>query len=307
LLATVLRNCGRRVWLGGNIGVSLLAELPTMLPSDVVVLELSSFQLAHLSPQARMPAVAIVTSCTANHLDWHGSLADYVAAKQRLISRLPQHGALVLGPMAHELSAWAALTDCRLLLSPQLPAPELPSLNIPGQHNRSNAACVVAAARHLGCDLPTIHAAVAQFQGLAHRLEIVANRSGRRVYNDSKATSPAAAAAALSAVPGPVWWLAGGHPKGADFTSLAEQAVRRARGAAIFGAARGQLAAALAKADAQFPLYVVEHMREALDWCWRQSSAGDAILLSPGCASYDQYVDYADRGNRFVALIRDLD
>ncbi len=200
-----------------------------MRPADIVVLELSSFQLANLSAAARMPGMAIVTNCTANHLDWHGSMAAYIAAKQRLVRGLPERGALILSPSAEELDTWSSLTEARILLGPGMSAPELPGLRIAGDHNRANAACVVAAALELGCDLSTAMRVLAEFSGLKHRLQLVATLLGRRVYNDSKATSAAAAQAALTAVPGPTWWLAGGLAKGVEFGPLAKHVVRCAR------------------------------------------------------------------------------
>jgi UDP-N-acetylmuramoylalanine--D-glutamate ligase len=306
MLAAVLWACDRRAWLGGNIGASLLGDLPVIRPADVVVLELSSFQLASLSPAARMPGMAIVTNCTPNHLDWHGSMAAYVAAKQRLVRGLTARGALVLGPSAAELDAWASLAEARILLRPGMSVPELPALRIAGDHNRANAACVAAAALDLGCERSTAMRVLAEFSGLRHRLQLVATISGRRIYNDSKATSAAAAQAALTAVPGPTWWLAGGLAKGVEFGPLAEHVVRHARGAALFGAARESLAEALSAADRHFPVHVEARMPEALLWCWRRSASGDAILLSPACASHDQFVDYEDRGDQFVELVQRL-
>lgn len=306
LMAAMLQAGGRRTWLGGNIGTSLLADLPAMQPDDVVVLELSSFQLAQLGPAVPLPQLAVVTNCTPNHLDWHGSFADYAAAKQRLVRGLGSAGTLILGPAAPELIPWAALTRARVALSAAMPCVQLPELRVPGEHNRSNAAAALAVAVELGCPVAAARTVLAEFGGLEHRLQLVANCSGRRFYNDSKATSSAAAQAALAAVPGPIWWLAGGQAKEADFAALADQAVRRVQGAALFGASRELLATALRAADRRLPVYVTEHLRDALDWCWRQSAAGDAILLSPACASFDQFADFEDRGRRFVALVEQL-
>lgn len=306
LLAEALRSCGRRTWLGGNIGTSLLGHLAEMRADDVAVLELSSFQLAQLGPEVRLPQLAIVTNCTANHLDWHGSFAEYEASKQRLVRGLEPAGALVLGPAAAELVPWKALTRARVLLSADMPPVELPELRIAGEHNRSNAAAALVAARELGCSIAQASGAVAEFRGLEHRLQFVANLGGRRIYNDSKATSSAAAAAALAALPGPIWWLAGGQAKETDFAALAACAARHAQGAALFGASRELLAAALKAADDRFPLYVAETMREALAWCWRQSTLGDTIVLSPACASFDQFADFEDRGRQFMALVEQL-
>ena len=126
LLAEMLCASGARVWLGGNIGGSLLADLPRMRDDDAVVLELSSFQLAHLRPQARPPRVAVVTNCTPNHLDWHGDFAAYVAAKQRIATGLPKSGILALSPAAPELAGWTELGDGKVILRPGMPIERLP-------------------------------------------------------------------------------------------------------------------------------------------------------------------------------------
>jgi UDP-N-acetylmuramoylalanine--D-glutamate ligase len=161
-------------------------------------------------------------------------------------------------------------------------------------------------AEQLGAPRAAILEALARFRGLPHRLQLLATIDGRDFYNDSKATSPAAAEAALAALQGPLWWLGGGHAKGADFQALARNVTKRARGAAVFGTSRDALAAALHAADNRFPIAIVERLEEAATWCWRQSAPGDAILLSPAAASYDQFLDYADRGRAFGEFVQQL-
>jgi UDP-N-acetylmuramoylalanine--D-glutamate ligase len=176
---------------------------------------------------------------------------------------------------------------------------------LPGAHNRQNAACAAAAAAAAGIDETSIAAGLAGFRGLPHRLEPIGEVAGRRFIDDSKSTSPAATIAALEAMEGPVWLLAGGQPKGVDFGPLGEAIAARVRGAALFGEARGSLAAAIS-AHRRVELIVVETLADAVTACWRRSRPGDAILLSPGCASHDQFRDYCHRGETFRALVRGL-
>jgi UDP-N-acetylmuramoylalanine--D-glutamate ligase len=129
---------------------------------------------------------------------------------------------------------------------------------------------------------------------------------GRRIYNDSKSTSPGATIAALQAIDGPTWLLAGGNSKGATFDELSATIVERACGAAVFGTARDVLQSSILVRDTEFSVCSVETMDEALEWCWLQSRAGDAIVLSPACASHDQFLDYHHRGETFRALVREL-
>ena len=128
--------------------------------------------------------------------------------------------------------------------------------------------------------------------------------AGRRFYNDSKSTTAEATMAALNACDAPVWLLAGGHPKGADFDELARAIVSRALGAGLFGTARNALQSCLRSQSADFNTLATEHLADALAWCWRQSQPGDAILLSPACASVDQFRDFEARGEMFWRLTR---
>ncbi len=301
MLASILAAAGRRTWLGGNIGRSLLADLSRMTGDDWVVLEMSSFQLAHLSPGAPLPQVATITNCWPNHLDWHGRYEGYRAAKQRLVRDQTSGGVAVVNACDVETASWTAWLGQRA--RPSWPLERIPPLAIPGEHNRQNAACAAAAAEVVGASDSVIVAALAAFQGLEHRLQFVAEVAGRRFYNDSKSTTPRATMAALDALDEPVWLLAGGHPKGADFSDLAGAIVKGARGVGLFGTCRETLRSCIDDARTGFPCSVNEHLTAALDWCWRQSRAGDAIVLSPACASFDQFSDFEARGAMFCALV----
>ncbi len=300
MLAEILSTAGRRTWLGGNIGGSLLGELNRMTCDDWVVLELSSFQLAHLSHRARLPEISVVTNCTPNHLDWHASFDEYAAAKQRLLRR--PDGLAILNPRDPVVGSWLLSSDGRVC--PAWPLASVPPLSVPGDHNRQNAACAAAAAAVAGVEREAIIAALRGFSGLKHRIQLVAEARGRRFYDDSKATSPAATQAALATVEGPLWLLAGGVSKGTAFDGLATSIVQRARGAGLFGAARHELHARVASQSVDFPTALHATLAEALDWCLEQSAPGDAILLSPGCASFDQFRDFAERGTVFRDLAR---
>jgi len=144
------------------------------------------------------------------------------------------------------------------------------------------------------------------FRGLPHRLELVGTLEGREFFNDSMATTPESAAAALETFSDRCWLLAGGYDKGIDMSSLAIAIARHARGAAFYGAIGPRLHAQLAAMDADCPVALFESLEAAFPWCWRQSQWGDCVVLSPACASYDQFVDYRARGERFRSLVRAL-
>jgi UDP-N-acetylmuramoylalanine--D-glutamate ligase len=301
MIAAIVRASGRRTWLGGNIGRSLLPHLAEMTTDDACVLELSSFQLWHFSPDAPMPPVAVVTQCTTNHLDWHGTFDAYRKAKQRLIAEQQADGVAVLNDRDAEVAAWHSLAAGRVIA----PAYDrVPPLRVPGEHNRINAACAAAAGAAAGCAPEAIEKGLSSFGGLPQRLELFAMIDGRRFYNDSTATTPESTIAALQSLDMPVWVLAGGRSKGFSFGPLAAAIVGRARGAAFFGAARDELLQEVRNAHASFACEATETLRDALDWCWRRSRPGEAIVLSPACASSDQFRNFRQRGEHFGELVQ---
>ncbi len=301
MVAECLRAGGRRTWLGGNLGGSLLADVQRMCPDDAVVLELSSFQL-HWLREVGPPIAeaAVVTNCTPNHLDWHGNWDHYAAAKRRLIVGPRAARRVALNEADPELRNWLDNVEIARRL-PDFNVNALNTLSLPGQHNRHNAILAARVAAALDVPAAAIAAALAGFRGLEHRLQMVMEADGRRFYNDSKATTPEAALAALNSVSGPVWLLLGGVDKGGRFDDLLTATSERARGAACFGTAGPTLAAAL-RGRGGCPVQCVATLREALAWCWNLSQAGDAIVLSPACASFDQFHNYEHRGRAFCEL-----
>ena len=300
MIAAILQADGRRAWLGGNIGRSLLVELDRITAGDWVVLELSSFQLWHLGSTARMPQVAVVTGCSPNHLDWHGNYEDYIAAKQRILTCQT----VVLNAHDAEVASWGPAVKGRLL--GPVPLAEIPPLRVPGRHNRVDAACAAAAATAVGCAAAAIRAGLESFAGIAQRLEQIATIDGRTFYDDSTATTPESTVAALEALDRPVWLLAGGADKGCDFAALTTAVAENARGAAFYGAVRRMLYDRLKAGDSGIPCTAVQTMADALDWCRKGSRPGDVVLLSPGCSSRDQFRNFRHRGEHFVELVRAL-
>jgi UDP-N-acetylmuramoylalanine--D-glutamate ligase len=305
MIAAMLRADSRSTFVGGNIGHSLLGDLDTMTSDSWVVLEISSFQLAWLSRECRLPGIAVLTNFTANHLDWHGTVAHYAAAKQRLFAELGTNGVAVadlntLGP------------EWNSILPEKVVAPvadgQLPALRVPGVHNRSNAALAAATALAAGCSPAGVEAALREYEGLPHRLELVAMVAGREFYNDSMATTPESTIAAMRTFSGRCWLLIGGYDKGIDMSELLSAIPRHARGVAFYGASSSRLHEQwIAMSRSDCPSTRCETLDAGFDWCWRQSQSGEAILLSPACASYDQFVDYRARGERFRELVRTLD
>ncbi len=304
MIAAVLQADGRRTWLGGNIGGSLLDHLDEIEPDDGVVLELSSFQLGHLQPETRVPHVGVVTSFSANHLDWHANMDEYAAAKQVLLQRQRPDDLAVLNTHDRRLFSWNRLARGRLL--PLVADDVIPRLPVLGWHNRMNAACAATATLAAGCSRDAIDRGLQAFRGLPQRMELIAQIEGRTFYNDSTSTTPESTIAALESVDKPTLLLAGGHDKGFDFTEMVETIGRMAMGTALFGAVGPRLHDRLQAAHVDCLSIAVQTLDEALEWCWHNSRRGDAIILSPGCSSHDQFRNFRERGERFDELVRRL-
>jgi UDP-N-acetylmuramoylalanine--D-glutamate ligase len=324
----------RRVWVGGNLGVSLLEALETIGANDLVVLELSSFQLARTPAVCWSPHVAVITNISPNHLDWHGDFAAYVAAKLEIVRfQDPQRDAIVIGDhenLREYLAQHACSSDrksrglqsarCRdskpynlwrYALDNDTPIAihdderirwEDVQLAIPGRHNRENAAAALTVAHVLGTGAEQASAALATFEGLEHRLQRVAIRDGVTYYNDSKSTTPEAAITAMNAIESPLLIILGGYDKGSDLTPAAEIAARRARFAACIGKTGPTFVEAIRSAGGQAELFT--GLSSAVAACRERAKPGDAILLSPACASWDMFPDYRVRGDEFARLAR---
>ena len=304
MLAEILSAAGHKVWLGGNIGRSLLPKLSLIQPDDAVVLELSSFQLARLSERCRGIDLAVVTNCAPNHLDWHGTYDDYRAAKQRLLELQSVTSTTVINTEDPETSSWSSQVRGELLRP--LPDHRIPPLAIAGRHQRQNARLAAAAAQAWGANSTSIDTGLRQFAGLPHRLERIATIDDRAFYNDSLATTPESTCAALDSFDEPVWLLAGGYDKGVDLNELGRWIVRRTAGAAFYGAVGDTLLATTLQSSGDFCATRVNTLEQALEWCWQRSQPGDVVLLSPACASYDQFRDYADRAEHFRRAVARL-
>jgi len=305
MTAQLLRSDGRRAWLGGNLGGSLLPSVERMRAGDWIVLELSSFQLAHLPPETTMPRIAVVTNCTVNHLDWHKDWQSYVAAKQRILVGQPPESSVVLGRDLDEEDGWTRLAGGRRL---ELIADEhIGPLPVPGKHNRENAVCAATAALAAGCREDTLRDGLRSFTGLPGRLERIARIADRDFYNDTTATTPESTIAALGSLDGRVWLLAGGGSKGSDFSRLIDAIATTACGAAFYGEMGPRLHQSLLSRSPRLPSACCATMAEALAWCFGRSRPGDAIVLSPACTSHDQFRNFQQRGEMFVELVSSLD
>jgi UDP-N-acetylmuramoylalanine--D-glutamate ligase len=327
MIHAVLVADGRRAWLGGNIGGSLLSEVAQIAADDLVVLELSSFQLEYLQPLRPRADVAVVTNFRANHLDRHGTIDAYRAAKQLLLSWQSPRDIAVLNRDDPEVSKWPRCgrtvefgteslhRSCEqraeravvLAGSDLLFVGDQPQASFPLRQRRGptalNAAAAAAAAFAIGVDAPTIVESLNAFRGLPHRLEELGEFDGRTWVNDSKATTPEAAIAAIQAFRAPIRLIAGGADKGIDLTPLVEAI--RASGVHVY--LSGQTAKAIASQLVPHAATVARFATfdESVRAARSDSRPGDVILLSPGCASWGQFPDYRARGDHFRRLAGD--
>lgn len=297
-------------WLGGNIGRSLLDELPRIGPEDRVVLEISSFQLEALRPLRWSPRVAVFTTLTPNHLDRHPSLAHYLDAKREIYRHQGPTDTLVLGIDDPTVAALAPEARGRVVRAGADASPVDPAdVPLPGRHNLANAAMAAAAAAAAGTPPDAIATGLRGFRGLPHRLERVAVRDGVAFWNDSIATNPESVVVALDALNGPIHWIGGGAGKNLDLRPLAHRLVRRVAAAHCIGAEGPAIARLLTafRGPRRTPT-VAQHatLAEAVRAAAAACPPGGHVLLSPACASFDQFPNFAARGESFRAAVAAL-
>jgi UDP-N-acetylmuramoylalanine--D-glutamate ligase len=297
LLGAIFRAAERPVSVAGNVGRPLTGLDGVIAPDAWVVCELSSFQLEDI--HAFRPRIALLLNLTPDHLDRHETFEDYRAAKLRVFEK-QEAGDVAVVPRGFPPVGGRA-ERIEFAVDDDLPAEPL----IPGDHNRENAAAATAAARAAGIGDEAIAHALRTFAGLPHRLELIREVDGVRFVNDSKATNPAAAERAVSAYPPGLRIILGGSRKGSSYAALARTA--RMAGIAcayVIGEAADDIAEALAAQGVRF-----RHsgdLASAVRDAFADAEPGEVVLLSPACASYDQFRDFEDRGERFRRLVEAL-
>ncbi|HZR37739.1 MAG TPA: UDP-N-acetylmuramoyl-L-alanine--D-glutamate ligase [Nevskia sp.] len=336
LVGEMAREAGLHAGVGGNLGTPALDLLDPQ--ARLYVLELSSFQLE--TTETLKLAAATILNVSPDHLDRHGSVERYTAAKARIYAhaqtavvnrddRATHTGAHLArrivsfgldqpppghyGLLQHEGQTWLAAPQpggeivvgsrAQGVSSQFPPAPVLPlaALRIQGLHNAANALAALALADAAGIARDAGLRALAGFGGLPHRCEWVAERDGITWINDSKGTNVGASLAALHGLAGPLVWLGGGQGKGQDFTALRVPLQQKARAAIVFGEDAARIERDLRGA---VPVTRVPDLAAAVNEARKLARAGDRVLLSPACASLDQFRNYEDRGRQFAALAK---
>jgi UDP-N-acetylmuramoylalanine--D-glutamate ligase len=297
LLGAIFRAAGTPVAVAGNVGRPLTSFDGGLAAEAWVVCELSSFQLEDV--HRFRPRIAVLLNLEPDHLDRHATFGAYREAKLRIFANQTEADTAVV-PRGFEHIPGGAV---RIEFAGDDPLPAEPL--IPGEHNRENAAAATAAARAAGIGDDAIADALRTFPGVAHRLELVAEIDGVRFVNDSKATNTAAAKRGVAAYPGrPLRLILGGSIKGEPFEELAESLPNTVRSIDLIGEATEQLAAALARAGR--PYRRSGDLATAVGAAAGEAEPGDIVLLSPACASYDQFRNFEERGDAFRRLVGDL-
>jgi UDP-N-acetylmuramoylalanine--D-glutamate ligase len=337
LIGKMLQQGGKRVFVGGNLGTALseaaeraLQAARTRQPSpfDFLVVEVSSFQLETV--EQFHPWIAAILNVTVDHQDRYDSLDEYIAAKNRIFENQTSSdyalfnlddarvAALrrdakgrVLGftrtkALPPDVAGGTYLEADRIMTTVTGRPEEVcrrDDIRIIGNHNLENAMVAVTYARLSGCPSDVIRQVLREFPGLEHALEIVRERRGVRFVNDSKGTNVDATLKALESIEAPIWLIAGGRDKGGDFSRLAPAIRQRVKRLVLIGEAAPLIANAV---QGYHGIIRAATLREAVEEVAARAAAGEVVLLSPACASFDMFADYQDRGRQFKALVQAL-
>lgn len=330
LTGSMVEKSGRRTWVGGNIGSPLISQLEKMSQGDVVVQELSSFQLELWT---KSPQVASVLNITPNHLDRHETMAAYRDAKSNILRFQSADDVAVLsaddaGAMALQDVVRGRLRKFSLELVVEDGAfvrqgrvwmadggkawglCKLDEIPLRGWHNVLNVLAAAILADSVGVSIDAIRKAITSFTSVEHRLELVREIGGVQYVNDSIATAPERVLAALDSFTEPIILLAGGRDKDMVWDEWANRVRQRAKAVVLFGELAGFLQSLLgeheATGDGRPMITRVETLNEAVKVAWKIAQPGDVVLLAPGGTSFDGYVDFAERGEAFRRSVRNL-
>jgi UDP-N-acetylmuramoylalanine--D-glutamate ligase len=304
LVGHILASSKTPAQVGGNIGTPVIAMTATSRADQWNVLELSSFQLETV--RTFRADVGVCLNVTRNHLDRHHTFANYAAAKSNLFQTQRPGDYAVLNANDEVCRSFAEFTAAQVVwfrgsdIGDLMPPAEVP---IPGMHNAENVMAAAAVAEIAGIAKSEIVAAVKTFKAVEHRLEFVAEISGVRFYNDSKATSVDATMKALDSFEGSLWVILGGQDKDSDYTVLRDPLHRKAHAVLLIGAAAEKIESQLKGATNLIRSGTLDC---AIAEAWKNAKPGDTVLLAPACSSFDQFQSYEHRGRVFKELVNGL-
>lgn len=329
LVSEFLKEAGYNVYVGGNIGKPLLPDVAGMVPEDMVVVELSSFQLMTMR---QSPNVAVFTNLSPNHLDYHHTMEEYTAAKlnifrhqkagdravfnydnditRSLAKQAP--AASMLFSRKQKLEEGAYLRDGAIWLTNEMGSREvlpLSEIRIPGVHNVENYMAAIAAVDGVVPD-KCVRAVARRFTGVEHRIELVREVDGVKYYNDSIGTSPTRTMACLDSFEQKLILIAGGYDKGVPFTQLGVEMTKKVKTLILCGATAPAIRKAVEEADGYaasgMKLLETQNLADAVAAAQAAARAGDVVVLSPACAAFDQFKNFMERGKVFKELVNAL-
>ena len=326
IIAELLKKAGKRVWVGGNIGHPLLCEADGMLSTDFAVLELSSFQLMTMT---QSPHIAVITNLAPNHLDVHRDMAEYVAAKENIFTHQGREDIVIFNAdnaitaeqstrapgRARLFSRQGEVADGVFLRGEDIVCRSgghervimtTGDIKLPGVHNVENYMAAIAAVDGLVPD-QVIRTFAREFGGVEHRIELVRTYKGVRYYNDSIASSPSRAIAGLRSFKEKVIMIAGGYDKHIPFDVLGPEIVAHVKLLVLCGATADKIRAAVENAPGYRPghpeIIDAAPLTAAVESARDRAMPGDVVTLSPACASFDQFKNFAERGDFFKAIV----
>lgn len=324
LVGELLEHAGMKAFVGGNIGMPLMAYAAGKQEADYLVAEVSSFQLDTI--ETFCPFISVVLNITPDHLERYADVDAYAQSKLRICENQGAGQYLILNDDDRRLSSLDPPSGVTLLryglaqrqgvnafmeggtvkaglTGEQTHCFSLDRFGLPGFHNQENLLAAVLIGIVLGIDAGIIQDTIDRFKGLPHRIEYVGEVDGVRFYDDSKATNVDAARRAIASFDDPVILIAGGRHKGADYGPLVGAGHKRIKGAVFLGEAKGLLAKAF---EDIIPYVTAARMEEAVATAFSMAEPGDVVLLAPACSSFDMFSDYRRRGDVFKSSVKGL-
>ncbi len=329
LINSILQKAGYNTFLGGNIGTPLFTKLPEITPQDIVVLELSSFQLMGMEVS---PQIAVITNITPNHLNIHKDYQEYIDAKKNIFKYQDENGLLVLNydnEITRECAKEAhgkviffssktkldngyivdedVIKECDDKVRKHILNTE--DVILRGNHNYQNIATAIATTASL-VDIETAVKAIKEFKPVEHRIEFVEEVDGVKWYNDSASSSPSRTLSGINAFKEKIILIAGGYDKNLDYTPLAKPIIDKVKTLILIGQTSGKIYEVvkneLEEENRHLDIYMCETLEETIPIAKKNASRGDVVLFSPASASFDMFKNFADRGNKFKELVRKM-
>ncbi len=324
LLGEMLKQAGKKIFVGGNIGNPLIGYVEKSAGKDFIVAEISSFQLQWV--EKFRPYVSVLLNVTSDHINYHGSFAEYLRIKSRVFAKQTENDLAILNAAdpaqkelvgkirakiaqfssASEIESGIFLKNDKIIFRMPGFDEEVYPLNLiklPGMHNVENVMAAIIAARFCGCPQESINVCVADFHGLPHRIEFAGEKNSVKFYDDSKGTNVGSVVRALDTFDQPVILLLGGRDKDGDFETLKPLLTTKTKNVILFGEAQNRIASLIGD---DVPKLKKQKLRDAIMVAYKNAKPGDIVLLSPGCASFDEFRDYKERGDYFKEIVRNL-